>query len=117
MTFSEDVRDAAASDSSGQPAWSLYLHQSSPDGFHHQMNFSLSDTEGGYFYAATGNLLTRNPTEWGGWEYTYTGTYSRSSAPTETDDMPRNGSYTAVVVLSRSQTRFVSVTVSMNEGS
>ena len=118
VSFTQHVSNAAAADASGQMAWAFSLDQAtSSDGQSHQMSFVMSDPQGGYYYTATGSLFGEDRTDWGGWRSYYSGAYKRTSAPTLQDDMPQQGTYSAVVVLSRDQKRIVSLIVGLKESS
>jgi RNA polymerase sigma-70 factor (ECF subfamily) len=99
----------------GTPSFGLWLRQVSTTGQNHRLNFSLLNTQGSYTYRANGSLIERSSTEWGGWVYTYAGTYELSGRPARADDMPVRGTYSAELVVSWRQAAVVDARFSLAE--
>jgi RNA polymerase sigma-70 factor (ECF subfamily) len=115
-SFSATVDQAGAADSTGAIAWPLWLEQSSPDGQHHDMTFTLTTPDGPYRYTAQGSLVSAKKTGWGGWTYVFQGTYSFYSGPAAPDGtVPGYGTYRAAVSMSWRTSRVVDASVTLIE--
>lgn len=107
----QSLRGAASA--AGTPAYGLQLQQWSGTGSDHGMEFRLYTSEGSYVYSATGSLVDRARTEWGGWVYRYRGTFRLGSRPTRSEAMPESGTYAAEIVISPATARVVSESFSL----
>ncbi|MGH9197103.1 MAG: hypothetical protein ACRD1T_15365, partial [Acidimicrobiia bacterium] len=101
-SFSQKVSGTAKA--SGSPAYGLTISQTG-NSTNHQMDFGLRTDEGLYMYRATGYLVERGATEWGGWSYRYAGTYELASRSSSDEQMPASGSYTVDIFVSWRETR------------
>ena len=113
MSRVDQVLEGSAS-ASGVESFGLELRHAA-DGARHQMSFFLFTQEGSYGYRAEGALTKKNKTDWGGWAYTYEGTYQLSSRPGGVETMPASGTYVIDVVVSWRQRAVISTTVSLTE--
>lgn len=99
----------------GSGFYGLRVQQWSNDGTDHDMDFYLETAEGTYHYSAHGGIVQRGTTPWGGWAYSYLGTYELSASPGSPEDMPRSGTYTVDLTFSWRRTKVVSAAISLSE--
>ncbi len=108
--FAQEFRGSAWVD--GSTAYGLDLKHSLNSGSH-EMRFFLWTSEGSYGYEAAGSLTSRGSTDWGGWTYTFTGTFKKTSGPSSKEGVPQSGSYTTTITFSPAQNRIVSANISL----
>jgi RNA polymerase sigma-70 factor (ECF subfamily) len=113
-TFSNRIVGAAIADATGQAAWSVDLRQWG-HGSSHSMEFYVSTIDGTSPYQGSGAMVARTELAWGGWEYTYSGTYERRGGPMEHGDLPQRGRYTATLTFSYKEHRLVAASFSLQE--
>jgi RNA polymerase sigma-70 factor (ECF subfamily) len=100
---------------SGSPSYGLNLKHGSVDGSSHEMTFFLSTSQGKYSYEGRGARVSFARNVWGGWNYTFAGTYRITGRPTYSEAVPESGNYSVTVVFSWKQARIVSSSFSLSE--
>ena len=112
QSFDQVLHGTISADGNDYGAW---IRHNSTSGTAHSMEVRVRASEGAYFYSATGNLVSREQTEWEGWTYTYRGTYRLSSSPGGGPAMPASGSYTVTVSASWEENRIVATDVTLHQ--
>jgi RNA polymerase sigma-70 factor (ECF subfamily) len=115
VAFTEQVGQAALHDTAGVPTWPLSLSQSSQDGLNHSLQFSLTNANGTFSYAAQGHrvyLLRDGDT----WTLGFQGTYAiASGSADDTADLPQQGFYELDLTVSRSTNRITEVSLTLDD--
>lgn len=116
--FSSRIVGAAIRDASGQPRWRVEIRQSGTEG-EHNLEFFVWTNAGTHSYTAGGGPVKKERTAWGGWSYTFSGSYLWRGGPGEVTPLPARGIYTAVLAFSHEQNRLVDAvfTLSQSEAS
>jgi RNA polymerase sigma-70 factor, ECF subfamily len=114
-TYSFEVTDSAIADPSGDPLWGLTLDlRGDPQNLNG--GFTLQAPSGPYMYTLHGTLGSRSTSTWGGTVYSYAGTYSFQSGPTEDyGSMPHYGTVQAAVSFNRAGTLVLRVALDLHE--
>lgn len=112
QTFDQVLHGTISADGNEYGAW---IRHNTTSGTGHSMEVRIKASEGGYFYSATGSLVSRVQTAWEGWTYTYRGTYQLSSKPGGAPSMPTSGGYTVTVSASWEENRIVATDVTLHQ--
>jgi RNA polymerase sigma-70 factor (ECF subfamily) len=113
-SYEGSLTGAAISDSSGGPAWPTDIQMSATrDDL--RMSFQITTPHGTSPYDAAGTRQSTTKEAWGGWTYSYTGTYQWRGGPGEHDDAPHHGSFTAALTWSWAEHRLVWADFSLSE--
>lgn len=113
-SYSGGISAAAISDSTGQAAWPADLQISASDA-QVEVRFQIRTPDGPAMYEAQGvrGAVTQEP--WGGWTYSYSGSYERRSGPPGQDYAPFRGRFTAALTFSWVEQRMVWASFSLDE--
>ena len=116
--FSSRIVGGAIRDSAGEPRWRVEVRQAGNEADHH-FEFYVWTSAGTHSYTADGGTLKKERTAWGGWAYTFNGSYLWRGGPGEVTPLPARGTYTAVLSFSVQQSRLVDAvfTLSQSEAS
>lgn len=106
---------AGSANAGGVASYGLSLEHRTTANSRYEADFVLSTEEGAYRYAVSGALVDRVRTAWGGWVYSYEGTYAIYSRPTMSEPVPEHGSFSIELTASWRQQRFVEVKVLLTE--
>lgn len=121
VTVSETSMDSyqgsmagAITDASGQAAWAF---DGRIDARSDSLDFPFSvRTEFGVSpYDAHGTLTNRERLEWGGWVYSYAGTYQWHGGPGEHAELPHKGAFEVTLTVSYTEQRLVALDISLTE--
>jgi len=112
--FSTRIVGAAIRDASGQPRWRVEIRQSGTEG-EHNLEFFVWTNAGTHSYSAGGGPVKKERTAWGGWAYTFSGSYLWRGGPGEVTPLPARGTYTAVLVFSQEQGRLVDAVFTLSQ--
>lgn len=113
IRFEQSLRGSSTYE--GKAVYGLELTHRSVSGGDHEASFTLKTPEGGYRYSAQGRRVTAERTEWGGWRYTYSGTYKLQGRPAMHEPVPVSGSYTVTLDYSYTQQRLWRSSFSLTE--
>jgi RNA polymerase sigma-70 factor, ECF subfamily len=97
------------------PQYALSVAHGSYGGSDHWMEFALATAGGQHRYVASGIVVDRMRTEWGGWRYLYEGKYELTSKPGGVDSALVYGSYKAEILVSWRTDRVVAAHVALIE--
>ncbi len=97
----------------GEGSFGVHVSHENHGGVH-ELLMEARTAEGTYSYVAEGAEVSRGTTDWGGWTYTYAGTYKVTSRPNYLESMPDEGAYQVVIAFSPTQQRIVSVQISFS---
>lgn len=104
----------AISDSTGQPAWPVHLDVAATNNTI-AFYFEVRTADGTSPYDASGSQASLSTEPWGGWTYSYTGTFQRRGGPPEHADAPRSGSFSVAMTFSWQEQRLVAATFGLTE--
>ena len=109
----QDVRGSVVF--KGVPQYELAVTHGSNGGSDHWMEFALATTGGQHRYQASGIVVDRMHTDWGGWRYVYEGKYDLVSQPGGVKGAPVHGSYKAEILVSWRADRVVAAHIALTE--
>jgi hypothetical protein len=110
--FEQVLRGTMSTDGHDYGVWIRHFTTTGTD---HSMEVRVNTSEGGYFYSASGNFVSREQTAWNGWTYIYRGSYKTSSYPGHPETMPSSGTYTVTVSASWEENRIVATNVTLHQ--
>ncbi len=101
-------------DASGKAAWAAEMGVNATDrGL--GLDLLVRSGNGDSRYDVTASQSSSQHEAWGGWTYSYAGTYSWRSGTEANADVPRRGSFSATLMFSYAEQRLVSSTFSFTE--
>lgn len=98
---------------SGSRAYGIELTHRSPAMSEHELSFLLWTDEGGYSYSARGTRIASSRTSWGGYEYTFSGSFTKVGGPRADEYTPPGGNYELTITFSESQKKLTSTKLSL----
>jgi hypothetical protein len=113
-SFSSRIQGGVLRDSGGQPAWPVDIVQSGGPN-DHTLEFVVHTADGDHSYAASGTQVSRTRTSWGGWTYTFAGSYQMTDGP-EGTTLPRRGNYSASLTFALREGRLVDASLALSNG-
>jgi hypothetical protein len=107
VDFSNRIEGGVLRDRSGQPGWQIEISQWGTQ-TNQSLEFVVHTATGAHTYTATGPQVDRERTTWGGWTYTFAGSYTaKGDGPEEATPLPTGGTYTASLTFAVREGRLV----------